>query len=79
MSGEVEEVYSFDREDYAEMINKSYPDSIKDDVNYGYENEGIFMYEHKGKLNPALVQIINNDVFIVLAGMADEEALKRAE
>lgn len=79
MSGEVEEVYSFDRKDYADMVNKSYPNSINDRKTLDYENEGIFMYEYNGVESPALVQIINNEVFIVLTGISGEEPVKRIQ
>jgi hypothetical protein len=79
MSGEVEEVFSLDRKEYANMINKNYPKVIKDTSNFDYENEGIFMYEINGDLIPALVQIVNYNVYIVLAGIKDGEQIKRID
>lgn len=66
MQGQLENIYYFERKSYAKMINKSYPSLIINEEDYEYENEGIFMFKNKGKISPALVQIINAQTTIIV-------------
>ncbi|ETI69169.1 hypothetical protein [Neobacillus vireti] len=75
--GKVENVFYYDRKSYAEMINETYPNFILDKKNYRYENEGVFMYNYKGEVYPALVQILNHTTtIIVLSGAPDGQQVK---
>ncbi|WP_066387576.1 hypothetical protein [Neobacillus mesonae] len=75
--GKVENVFYFNRSSYANMIKNSYPNLISNNLNYDFENEGIFMYKYNGILYPALVQIINGKTIIVLTGVMDGILINR--